>query len=136
MFFKGFRFYDMTPCRFYECVLKGNPKSETSMKRFLDNGEALAVTLREAHVEIVGTVWTATQCKVVTLAVVPDAVQYCTHGFCRCRVECWDTKTGALAWTWKRRLQYEMEDVDDLLRQFFDAEELTGLLLQYGVVQS
>ena len=131
---KEFKIYNMAPCMFYQHVMKGT-LGHTKMKRRLDSQKELTVTLHESTVKIVGYDWTADQYKVVQLEVRPDADNYASNGLCQCRVEFWDVHTRTLSWVWKRDLRYEnMEDADDLLRQFFQPSELARFLLRYGVV--
>jgi len=128
-----FRYYDMPVCGFWERVLKGN-RVETKMTFALNDKERLTATRHETTVEIKGQTWSANQCKVITLTVTPDAKDYSNHGFCRCKVECWDANSKMLAWTWRRRVEYEMEDINDLLNQFFSEDNLADLMLWYGFV--
>jgi hypothetical protein len=130
---KKFRFYDMAPYLFYQDVLKGDVDQPTMVREW-DDGKKLTITLHERHVRIEEHEWTANHRKVVTLKVTPDAAHYSTNGFCQCTMEVCDINTHELVWSWKKYLKYEMEDVDDLLRQFFKPEELAGLLLRYGII--
>jgi hypothetical protein len=69
----------------------------------------------------------------VALKVKPDAVKDSKTGFCWCKVEFRHAHTHTPLWVWRRRMAYELEDVEDLLNQFFKYEELTKLLLRYGI---
>ena len=135
---KTFHIYDESVCHFYRHVLnadiKGNIKG-TEGTRVLEGGQTLTVTLHSEMVMITGTVQScANQSITVALKIKPDAVKNSTHGFCWCKVEFRHPHTHTPLWTWRRCLAYEMEDVNDLLHQFFKYEQLAKLLTRYGIM--
>jgi hypothetical protein len=130
---KKFHIYDESVCQFYRQVLNTDIKG-TEGTRVLEGGQTLAVALHSELVLISGTVQEcANQRITVALKVKPDAVKNSTHGYCWCKVEFRHAHTHTPLWTWRRCLAYELEDVDDLLNQFFKYEELAKLLLRYGI---
>jgi hypothetical protein len=130
---KKFHIYDESMCQFYRHVLNTDIKG-TEGTRVLEGGQTLAVSLHSELVLITGTVsGCADQRVTVALKVKPDAVKDSRNGFCWCKVEFRHAHTHTPLWTWRRRLAYELEDVNDLLNQFFKYEELAKLLLRYGI---